>query len=111
MLRGETTTRSALDPAALTATPRAHGVTRLRGEAAPWVVRDEGDVRKPHATAMEGAQPVKRLAGPGAVPGYRTLNAIGLGPARAGCCTTGCFPATPPASSARARTGARRSMR
>jgi hypothetical protein len=84
MLRGETTTRSALDAEALTAKLRAHGVARLRGEAAVWVVLDESDVRKPHATAMEGLQRVKRLAGQGTVPGYRTLNALGLGPSKRG---------------------------
>lgn len=84
MLRGETTTRSGLDPAGLTAKLQAHGVDRLRGEAAVWVVLDESDVRKPHATAMEALQPVKRLAGKGTVPGSRTLNALGLGPDKRG---------------------------
>lgn len=84
MLYGETTTRSPLDPEAVTAKLRAHGVARLRGEAAVWVVLDESDLRKPHATAMEGLQHVKRLAGRGTVPGYRTLNALGLGPSKRG---------------------------
>lgn len=79
MLRGETTTRSELTPDALTAKLQAHGVDRLRGEEAIWVILDGSDVRKPHATAMEGLQRVKRLAGQGTVPGYRTLNALGLG--------------------------------
>ena len=84
MLRGETTTRSALTPDALTATLQAHGVERLRGEAAIWVILDGSDLRKPYATAMEGLQRVKRLAGGGTVPGYCTLNAIGVGPAKRG---------------------------
>jgi hypothetical protein len=84
MLRGETTTRSALDPEALATKLQAHGVARLRGEAAVWVVLDESDLRKPHATAMEGLQQVKRLKGQGTVPGYRTLNALGLGPSKRG---------------------------
>jgi hypothetical protein len=84
MLRGETTTRSDLDPDALTATLRAHGVERLRGEPAIWVVLDGSDLRKPHAATMEGVQRVKRLAGKGSVPGYRTLNAIGMGPSKRG---------------------------
>lgn len=79
MVRGETTQRSALDADTLTATLQQHGVTRLQGETALWVVLDGSDLRKPHATAMEGLQRVKRLAGPGTVNGYRTLNAIGLG--------------------------------
>jgi len=84
MLRGETTTRSDLTPDALTATLQAHGVERLRGEAAIWVILDGSDLRKPYATAMEGLQRVKRLAGGGTVPGYCTLNAIGIGPAKRG---------------------------
>jgi hypothetical protein len=84
MLRGETTTRSDLDPDTLTATLQAHGVARLQGEAAIWVILDGSDVRKPYATAMEGLQRVKRLAGGGTVPGYCTLNAIGIGPAKRG---------------------------
>jgi hypothetical protein len=79
MLRGETTTRSALDPDALATKLQTHGVERLHGEAELWVILDGSDLRKPHATAMEGLQRVKRLAGKGTVPGYRTLNAIGLG--------------------------------
>lgn len=79
MLRGETTTRSALDAQTLTATLQAHGVERLRGADDLWVILDGSDLRKPHATAMEHLQRVKRLAGGGTVPGYTTLNAIGLG--------------------------------
>ena len=84
MLRGETTTRSDLTPDALTATLQAHGVDRLRGEAAIWVILDGSDLRKPYATAMEGLQRVRRLVGGGTVPGYCTLNAIGIGPAKRG---------------------------
>ena len=79
MLRGETTTRSDLDPDRLAATLQAHGVGRLRGEADLWVVLDGSDPRKPHAREMEHLQRVKRLDGPGLVTGYRTLNAIGMG--------------------------------
>jgi Transposase DDE domain len=84
MLRGETTTRSDLTPDALTATLQAHGVDRLQGEAAIWVILDGSDLRKPYATAMEGWQRVRRLAGGGTVPGYCTLNAIGIGTAKRG---------------------------
>lgn len=79
MLRGETTARSELDPERLAAKLQAHGVERLRGAPAIWVVLDGSDLRKPHAQAMEGLQRVKRLGGGGTVNGYRTLNAIGLG--------------------------------
>ena len=96
MLRGETTTRSALDPEALTATLQRHGVERLCGETAVWVALDESDLRKPHATAMAGLQPVKRLQGPGMGPGYRTLNAIGLSPAKRGLLYHRLFSSTAP---------------
>lgn len=79
MLHGETTQRSELDPERLTAKLQAHGVERLRDEAALWVVFDGSDLRKPHATCMEHLQRVKRLDGDGLVNGYRTLNAIGIG--------------------------------
>jgi hypothetical protein len=84
MLRGETTKRTALDPDTLTATLQTHGVARLQGEEAIWVILDGSDLRKPYASAMEGLQRVKRLAGGGTVPGYCTLNAIGIGPAKRG---------------------------
>ena len=79
MLRGETTKRSELDPDRLAAKLQAHGVERLRGEAAVWVAFDGSDLRKPHAACMEHLQRVKRLDGEGLVNGYRTLNAIGMG--------------------------------
>jgi hypothetical protein len=79
MLHGETTKRSELDPAQLTAKLQARGVARLRDEAAIWVVFDGSDRRKPHAGRMEHLQRVKRLDGDGLVNGYRTLNAIGMG--------------------------------
>ena len=77
--RGETTARSDLDPDVLNAKLQAHGVERLRGETDLWAILDGSDLRKPHAAAMEGLQRVKRPAGRGTVPGYRTLTAIGLG--------------------------------
>ncbi len=79
MLHGETTKRSELDPARLTAKLQAHGVERLRGEAHLWVAFDGSDLRKPHAEQMEHLHRVKRLDGDGLVNGYRTLNAIGMG--------------------------------
>lgn len=79
MLDGETTTRAALDPAALVTRLQARGVAQLAGEDAIWVALDGSDLRKPHAGAMEHLQRVKRLNGSGTVPGYRTLNALGIG--------------------------------
>ena len=79
MLHGETTVRSELDPARLMAKLQAHGVERLRDEAAIWVVFDGSDLRKPYAEQMAHLQRVKRLDGEGLVNGYRTLNALGIG--------------------------------
>ncbi len=69
MLRGETTTRSELDPDRLAAKPQAHGAERLRGEARVWVVLDGSDLRKPHAETMQHLQRVNRLEGGGSVNG------------------------------------------
>lgn len=79
MLHGETTQRSALTPDALVTRLQARGVEQLATEAAIWVALDGSDLRKPHARAMAHLQRVKRLAGAGTVPGYRTLNALGIG--------------------------------
>lgn len=85
MVHGETTGRSPLlDADHLLGQLRARGVEQLREERAIWIVLDGSDLRKPYATQMEGVQRVKRLAGGGTVPGYRTLNAIGIGPQRRG---------------------------
>ena len=79
MLHGETTQRSDLTPDALIARLQARGVEQLAAETAIWVALDGSDLRKPHASAMEHLQRVKRLQGRGTVPGYRTLNALGIG--------------------------------
>jgi hypothetical protein len=78
MARGETTQRSDLNPATLIARLQARGVAQLSGADAIWVALDGSDLRKPHAREMTHLQPVKRLDG-GFVPGYRTLNALGIG--------------------------------
>ncbi len=84
MVRAETTTRSTLDADAIVERLQARGVEQLRGEEAIWVLLDGSDLRKPQAQAMEGLQRVRRLKGEGLVPGYRTLNAIGVGRQRRG---------------------------
>ena len=84
MLAGETTKRADLAPDDLVARLQARGVERLRGEAAVWVVFDGTDLRKPHAEQMEHLQQVKRLDRKGTVPGYPTLNVLGLGRQRRG---------------------------
>jgi hypothetical protein len=84
MARGETTRRSTLDADHLVARLQARGVEQLRGEDAIWVLLDGSDLRKPHAQTMEALQRVRPLKGAGTVPGYRTLNAIGVGRRRRG---------------------------
>ncbi|MDP9369846.1 MAG: transposase, partial [Chloroflexota bacterium] len=84
MLRGETTKRTELDPDRLVAKLQVHGVERLRGEPTIWVVLDGSNLRKPHAERMECLQQVKRLDRQGTVPGYPTLNVLGLGKERRG---------------------------
>ena len=84
MVHGETTKRSLLAAEALIGRLQARAVEQLRGEAAIGALVDGSDLRKPHAQAMEGLQRVKRLHGEGTVPGYRTLNAIGVGRQRRG---------------------------
>ena len=84
MVHAESTTRSTLDADHLIGRLQARGVEQLRGEAAIWVLVDGSDLRKPQAQTMEALQRVKRLKGAGTVPGYRTLNAIGVGRQRRG---------------------------
>lgn len=84
MLTGETTTRTELDPDRLVAKLCAHGVAQLQDEPHVWVVFDGSDLRKPHARQMEHLQRVPRLDRPGTVPGYATLNVLGIGPGRRG---------------------------
>jgi hypothetical protein len=85
MVHGETTRHSpSLDADHLLARLCERGVAQLRDESAIWVILDGSDLRKPHAREMESLQRVKRLAGGGMVPGYRTLNAIGVGLKRRG---------------------------
>lgn len=84
MLRGETTTRAPLDADAVVAALQAQGVAQLQGEPSVWVIVDGSDLRKPHASELAYLQRVKRLDGPGTVPGYPTLNVIGIGQERRG---------------------------
>ncbi len=84
MVHGETMTRSPFDADDVIARLRARGVEQLRDESGIWVILDGSDLRKPHAQVMEGLQLVKRLSGGGMIPGYRTINAIGVGHERRG---------------------------
>ena len=79
LARGETTQRSTLTPEDLIDRLQARGVEQLREEEHIWLIFDGSDLRKPHAQVMEALPQVKPLKGSGTIPGYRTLNAIGLG--------------------------------
>lgn len=101
MIRGETTTRSPFDADDVIARLSARGVEQLRDQSAIWVILDGsgrplGSMRKPHAREMAGLQRVKRLQGGGTVPGYRTLNAIGVGVERRGLLYHHLFSSTAP---------------
>ena len=87
--KGESTRRSALDAEHLTAKLRQRGVEHLlkaADEEAPediWLIIDESDLRKPYAQEMADLMPVPDLDGK-LVPGYRTINVLGVTPGRRG---------------------------
>jgi hypothetical protein len=82
---GASTKRSALDAEQLTKRLREVAVEQL--EQAPeeelWLIADGSDLRKPYAEAMPYLMQVRDLDEQ-LVPGYRTLNVIGLTPGRRG---------------------------
>jgi hypothetical protein len=85
LAKGESTTRSQLDAASLTAKLRERGLTQLAEAAVDelWLMFDGSDLRKPYAAMMPDLMPVKDLDG-SLVPGYRTLNVLGVTPQRRG---------------------------
>lgn len=83
---GESTQRLDLDAAHLTQQLREVAVVYL-GQAPEeelWKVSDCSNLRKPYATEMPYLMPVPALDGKGLVPGYRTLNVVGITPGRRG---------------------------
>ncbi len=82
---GESTQRSELDAEHLTKRLREVAVEQL--EQAPedelWLIADRTDLRKPYAEVMPYLMQVRDL-NEKLVPGYRTLNVIGLTPGRRG---------------------------
>jgi Transposase DDE domain len=83
---GESTQRSELDAKQLTKKLREAAVEHL-GQAPEeelWLVADCSDLRKPYATEMPYLMQVPALDGKGLVPGYRTLNVLGITPGRRG---------------------------
>lgn len=85
-VKGESTQRSELDAEHLTARLRQRGLDHLlkgrEGEDV-WLMLDESDLRKPHAQEMAALMPVPNLDGK-LVPGYRTVNVLGVTPGRRG---------------------------
>jgi hypothetical protein len=83
---GESTVRSQIDAEHLTKQLREAAVEHL--EQAPeeelWLVADCSDLRKPYATEMPYLMQVPAVDGKGLVPGYRTLNVLGITPGRRG---------------------------
>ena len=80
MARGTTTKRSDLDAGHLSARLRERGLEQLRDEAEVWAIVDPSDLRKPHAREMPALMRVRKTGGEkGTVPGYRTLNVLGVG--------------------------------
>jgi hypothetical protein len=85
LAKGESTKRSQLDAASLTERLRSHGLVGLAESDAEdlWLMVDGSDLRKPHAHMMPDLMQVKDLDGK-LVPGYRTLNVLGVTPKRRG---------------------------
>ena len=82
---GESTQRSQLDAAHLTAQLRQRGVAQLAQGTGDelWLIADGSDLRKPYAQAMPALMQVRDLDGD-LVPGYRTMNVLGVMPERRG---------------------------
>ena len=80
MVKGTTTKRSELDAEHLTARLRERGVAQLRDEDEVWAIVDPSELRKPHARELPHLMRVRQTGGEkGTVPGYRTLNVLGVG--------------------------------
>jgi hypothetical protein len=82
---GESTQRSQLDAENLTARLREYGLRQLSGSERDelWLILDGSDLRKPYAQEMPDLMQVRDLNGQ-LVPGYRTLNVLGVTPQRRG---------------------------
>jgi hypothetical protein len=78
LVNGEGTQRSELADQSLVARMQQRAVELLGAEDEVWVIVDGSDLRKPQAQDMEALMKVRALRGGGLVPGYRTINAIGV---------------------------------
>lgn len=81
LARGESTERSQIDAEMLTGVLRERGVAHLAGAEADevWLIADQSELRKPYAREMPELMKVRDLDGT-LVPGYRTLNVLGITP-------------------------------
>ncbi len=82
---GESTKRSQVDAEHLTEQLRAVAVEQLAQapEDELWLIADGSDLRKPYAQERPALMQVRDLEGH-LVPGYRTLNVLGVTPGRRG---------------------------
>lgn len=85
LAKGESTKRSDLDAEHLVDALCERGVEHLAGSEVDelWVIADPSDLRKRYASEMPDLMQVKDLDGK-LVPGYRTLNVLGMTPGRRG---------------------------
>lgn len=85
LAKGESTKRSQLDAESLTERLRNRGLAGLAEADTDevWLMCDGSDLRKPYAEMMPDLMQVKGLDG-ALVPGYRTLNILGVTPKRRG---------------------------
>jgi hypothetical protein len=84
LARGESTKRSPIDAKTLTAVLRERGIEHLSGTRAQelWLIADGSELRKPYAREMPYLMQVLDLKKK--LPGYRTMNVIGVVPSRRG---------------------------
>jgi hypothetical protein len=85
LARGESTKRSDLGAADLTERLRQRGLDDLSQAETDelWLIGDLSELRKPHAEMMPDLMQVKDLDG-SLVPGYRTMNVLGVTPQQRG---------------------------
>lgn len=83
--RGESTHRSQIDAEHLTERLRQRGLAYLTEEEPEeiWAILDCSDLRKPYAEEMPDLMQVRDLDGT-LLPGYRTVNVLGVTPKRRG---------------------------
>jgi len=82
---GESTKRSQINAESVLALLRQRGIAHLCEVDTDelWLIADGSDLRKPYAREMPALMLVRDLDG-SLVPGYRTLNVLGITPSRRG---------------------------